>query len=57
MFGGEDKIEVLTWLDTEALSVFQKAMGWVDYTQQSLFELMVQIKKHRAHGLGVFLSF
>ncbi|MCH2188246.1 tyrosine--tRNA ligase [Candidatus Gracilibacteria bacterium] len=42
MFGNEDKIETLNNLDTDSLRTFQKAMGGVQYEQQSLFELIVQ---------------
>ena len=41
MFWEEDKIEILKNLSNEELEVFQKSMWGINYSSESLFEMMV----------------
>ncbi len=41
MFGSNDRLEVLKWLNNDEIETFQKAMWWFKYSSENLFETIV----------------
>ena len=50
MFGSWDKLETLSSLSVSEMGAFQNAMGWIKYSDQSLFELIVESWLAKSNG-------
>lgn len=42
MFGSNDKMEIIKWLDNEEIKTFQNAMWGFEYSEENLFETIVK---------------